>query len=104
MSLSVEQARYSLITASIPGGKVMEWVFAIGDEFDLPNGEHRKVTGVGVRRISDEHYELIAGERRWRAARRAGLDNVLTEYVLTEGGPLPFYWVRKYATNLRRAK
>lgn len=56
----------------------MEWVFAIGDEFDLPNGEHRKVTGVGV-------------------------DN-----VLTEGGPfvrrIAVYWVRKYATNLRRAK
>lgn len=29
-----------------------------------------------VRRISDEHYELIAGERRWRAARRAGLATI----------------------------
>jgi ParB family chromosome partitioning protein len=29
-----------------------------------------------VRRISDDHYELIAGERRWRAARRAGLATV----------------------------
>lgn len=26
-----------------------------------------------LRSISDDHYELIAGERRWRAARRAGL-------------------------------
>lgn len=25
-----------------------------------------------VREIADDHYELIAGERRWRAARRAG--------------------------------
>lgn len=25
-----------------------------------------------VREVADEHYELIAGERRWRAARRAG--------------------------------
>jgi ParB family chromosome partitioning protein len=29
-----------------------------------------------VRRISDENYELIAGERRWRAARRAGLATI----------------------------
>lgn len=29
-----------------------------------------------VRLISDEHYELIAGERRWRAARRAGLATI----------------------------
>jgi len=56
------------------------WVFAIGDEFDIPNGEHRKVTGVGKD----------------------------ADHVLTEGGPfpgaLPIYWVRKYATNLRRDK
>jgi len=29
-----------------------------------------------VRRISDQEYELIAGERRWRAARRAGLATI----------------------------
>ncbi|HTV11986.1 MAG TPA: ParB/RepB/Spo0J family partition protein [Acidimicrobiales bacterium] len=29
-----------------------------------------------VRRLSDHEYELIAGERRWRAARRAGLATV----------------------------
>jgi ParB family chromosome partitioning protein len=29
-----------------------------------------------VRQISEQHYELIAGERRWRAARRAGLATV----------------------------
>jgi ParB family chromosome partitioning protein len=29
-----------------------------------------------VRRVSDDHYELIAGERRWRAARRAGLATI----------------------------
>lgn len=26
-----------------------------------------------VRRVDDDHYELIAGERRWRSAKRAGL-------------------------------
>jgi ParB family chromosome partitioning protein len=29
-----------------------------------------------VRRISDDQYELIAGERRWRAARRVGLATI----------------------------
>ena len=29
-----------------------------------------------VRRRGPEHYELVAGERRWRAARMAGLDTV----------------------------
>src|ERR1043165_3238151 len=26
-----------------------------------------------VRRVGDERYQLVAGERRWRAAQRAGL-------------------------------
>lgn len=29
-----------------------------------------------VRQASDEHFELIAGERRWRAAKRAGLSTI----------------------------
>ncbi len=29
-----------------------------------------------VRRVDDERFELIAGERRWRAAKRAGLQTV----------------------------
>jgi ParB family chromosome partitioning protein len=29
-----------------------------------------------VRRLTDDRYELIAGERRWRSARRAGLSTI----------------------------
>lgn len=29
-----------------------------------------------VREVGDERFELIAGERRWRAAKRAGLDSI----------------------------
>jgi ParB family chromosome partitioning protein len=29
-----------------------------------------------LRQASAEHFELVAGERRWRAARRAGLDTI----------------------------
>lgn len=31
---------------------------------------------VVVRKVSDSRYEIIAGERRWRAARKAGLEEI----------------------------
>jgi ParB family chromosome partitioning protein len=34
------------------------------------------VQPVLVRRIGGERYQLVAGERRWRAAQRAGLQKV----------------------------
>lgn len=35
--------------------------------------EHGVISPLTVRRIGDELYQIIAGERRWRAARMAGL-------------------------------
>ena len=37
---------------------------------------HGVVQPVIVRRVEDDRYELVAGERRWRAAQAAGLETV----------------------------
>lgn len=52
--------------------------FAEGDLADLTQSirEHGIVQPVVVRPTSDGRYEIIAGERRWRAAQRAELVNV----------------------------
>lgn len=52
--------------------------FAEGDLADLAHSirEHGIVQPVLVRQKSDGKYELIAGERRWRAAQRAGLTDI----------------------------
>jgi ParB family chromosome partitioning protein len=38
--------------------------------------EHGVLQPILVRPLSDGRYQLIAGERRWRAARGAGLDSI----------------------------
>ena len=52
--------------------------FAEADLEDLTQSirEHGIVQPVVVRTMPDGHYEIIAGERRWRAAQRAGLTAV----------------------------
>ena len=34
------------------------------------------ISPITLRKIDDEHYQIIAGERRWRAAQMAGLKTV----------------------------
>lgn len=52
--------------------------FAEDDLEDLTQSirEHGIVQPVVVRTMPDNRYEIIAGERRWRAAQRAGLTSV----------------------------
>ncbi len=38
--------------------------------------QHGVLQPVVVRRLADERYELIVGERRWRASRAAGLETI----------------------------
>jgi len=38
--------------------------------------EHGVISPITVRKLSSGNYQIIAGERRWRAARNAGLDEV----------------------------
>ena len=38
--------------------------------------EHGVIQPITVRRLSSGYYQIIAGERRWRAAKQAGLDQI----------------------------
>ncbi|MCR6545637.1 ParB/RepB/Spo0J family partition protein [Dehalobacterium formicoaceticum] len=64
-------------------------------ELSLSIQEHGLVQPILVRAVQDQKYEIIAGERRWRAARLAGLteipclvkdldDRIATEVALIE--------------------
>jgi len=46
--------------------------------------EHGVLSPIMVRRVEDEHYQIIAGERRWRAAREAGLSEVPVRIVIAD--------------------
>jgi ParB family chromosome partitioning protein len=47
------------------------------DELARSIREHGLIEPLVVRRSGDDRFEIIAGERRWRAAQRAGLREVL---------------------------
>jgi ParB family chromosome partitioning protein len=51
------------------------------DELTDSIREHGVLTPLIVRRIDDGSYQIIAGERRWRAARAAGLDEIPARIV-----------------------
>lgn len=38
--------------------------------------EHGVLQPIAVRRLDGDHYQIVAGERRWRAARMAGLQEI----------------------------
>ena len=44
-------------------------------------GEHGVLQPIAVRRLDGEHYQIVAGERRWRAARMAGLNEIPARIV-----------------------
>lgn len=46
------------------------------DEFAASIGKRGIIQPIAVRALGADHFEIIAGERRWRAAQRAGLHEV----------------------------
>ena len=51
------------------------------DELAESIAEHGIIQPLTVRKLASGYYQIIAGERRWRAARRAGLDKVPVRIV-----------------------
>ncbi|MCL2125043.1 MAG: ParB/RepB/Spo0J family partition protein [Oscillospiraceae bacterium] len=54
------------------------------DELTESIREHGIMSPLTVRSISDGYYQIVAGERRWRAARDAGLDEVPVRIVVAD--------------------
>lgn len=80
-TVAIEQARGVRrlpIEQIVPNPRNPRGVFAEDALNDLAASIREKgvVQPLLVRTLSEGHYELIAGERRWRAAQKAGLDAV----------------------------
>ena len=78
-SASVEpELFYPPIAEVQPNQQQPRTVFAEAELSELARSiaEHGVMQPVAVRRRADGGFELIAGERRWRAAKAAGLDRI----------------------------
>jgi len=54
------------------------------DELTTSILEHGVLLPLTVRDVGDGYYQIVAGERRWRAARAAGLDEVPVRIVIAD--------------------
>lgn len=77
-NLAVRADGMAAIERISPNPRNPRRTFAEPDLEDLTQSirEHGIVQPVVVRRMPDDSFEIIAGERRWRAAQRAGLIDV----------------------------
>ena len=75
---SEESARELPLDAIEPNPQQPRKSFDKGEAAQLAQsvGEHGILQPLLVRRIGEDRYQLVAGERRWRAARQAGLARV----------------------------
>lgn len=75
---SEESARELPLEAIEPNPQQPRKSFDEGEAAQLAQsvGEHGILQPLLVRRIGEDRYQLVAGERRWRAARQAGLERV----------------------------
>ena len=54
------------------------------DELAESIREHGVLSPITVRSVDDGYYQIIAGERRWRAARAAGLSEIPVRIVIAD--------------------
>lgn len=78
----------------LPIQYIVPGIYQVRESFDEESLEELKVSiskqgilqPITVRKIDDQKYELISGERRWRAAKIAGLTHVpaIVSYITNE--------------------